>query len=98
MKERIIISTDYAKSGNTKLLNHDEIKVTFGTEEESIESIEKLLANRPRTFKQIIRETGQTQTQVAKAVAKMVDKGRVIVDNLIEHSDGKIEAQLKLTF
>lgn len=97
-QERIRITTDYHKSGDVSHLPHKELEVNFGTEEEAIDSIEKLLRNRPRTFKQLIQETGESQSSVTKAVAHMVNKGRAIVDNFIEHKDGSIEAQLKLNF
>lgn len=101
MKETSIkVNTDFSQSGDTSKVKHEDIfdRLETSTPEEAIDSIDKLLQKRNRTFKQLIQETGHAQSTVTKAVAHMVAKGRVIVDNLIEHKDGKHEAQLTINF
>jgi uncharacterized NAD-dependent epimerase/dehydratase family protein len=91
------IEKNYSPSTDWNKTNPKDISdtVTYGSIDESIDSIDKLLKGRTASLRVIIKETGATRDQVTNAVAKMVDRGKAIVTSFREY-EGIEEAQLKI--
>jgi hypothetical protein len=62
---------------------------------ESIDSIDKLLKKRKHSIRELIEETGQSESKVVDTVAEMIKGGRAIIDS-IKTVKGNYVAQLTL--
>jgi hypothetical protein len=91
IEKRPNVSTDWNNSNGTDISD----TVTYGTIEESIDSIDKLLKSRRRSMREIIEETGMPESKAVTAVRVMCETGKAIFTGFREHK-GIDEGQLSL--